>query len=98
MTQPESAGPERKVDGIQSVTLTFDAPLDDATIHAKATTGMIVYRLPENRRYVAGRQNARDVPLDEYLIRQREHSKGREVAPTYGRRRQCPRPVAGVAT
>jgi hypothetical protein len=78
VSTPESAGPQSKVDEIQSAAVTFDLPLDDTTFQAKATAGMIVYRVPENRRYVAGRDNAGDVPLDEYIERRREHSKAAE--------------------
>ena len=71
---PDSAGVERRVDEIQSVSVTFDPPLDAAIFHAKPTAGMIVYRLSENRRYVAGADTARDVPLDVFLVRRRDQS------------------------
>ena len=74
VTWPESKNPQRTVQEITSVRITFDPPLDDAKFQTKATAGMIIHRLGENRRYVAGRQNVPDVPLDEYL-RRREHSK-----------------------
>jgi hypothetical protein len=75
LSEPDSPGPQRRVDETQSVTITFDLPLEDSTFHAKATPGMIVYRLSENRRYVAGGETAPDLPLDQYLARQPDHSK-----------------------